>query len=164
MVDFFLSYRRFHLPRFARHQMRRRLRSTVVATTRITESGSFSLLLFSPIVIFREPLFDLSLSLSSLLSFSSLSSSTSLFCEVMDDQLFDASVDSSIADAAVAMTTTAMMEKKRNGNRSGETTTTTMIMMTMTMLELNLSAHEMRRVHVEQELFRLGPMQRLPPT
>ena len=98
MVDFFLSYRRFHLPRFARHQMRRRIQSTVVATTRITESGSFSLLLFSPIVIFREPLFDLSLSLSSLLSFSSLSSSTSLFCEVMDDQLFDASVDSSIAD------------------------------------------------------------------
>ena len=118
--------------------MRKRIRPTVVATTRITESGSSSLLLFSPIVIFREPLFDLSLSLPSLRSPSLPPSSTSLFCEVMDDQLFDASVDSSIA-AAAAMSTTAMMEK-RNGNRSGETMTTTITsIMTMAMLELNLS-------------------------
>ena len=65
----------------------------------------------------------------------------------MDDQLFDASVDSSIADDGDD-------GEEENGNRSGETTTM-MIRMTMTMLELNLSAHiEMRRVHVEQELFR----------
>ena len=45
----------------------------------------------------------------------------------MDDQLFDASVDSSIAAMTTTRTTTTMIEK-RNGNRSRKTM---MMMMTM---------------------------------
>ena len=56
----------------------------------------------------------------------------------MDDQLFDASVDSSIA----AMTTTrkTTMIEKRNGNRSGKTMMM-MIMMMMTMLAQSWCAY-----------------------
>ena len=91
----------------------------------------------SPIVIFREPLFlFVSLSLFFSLFLSPSQRSTSSFCEVMDDQLFDASVDSSIAAMTTTRTTTTMIEK-RNGNRSRKT----MMMMMTTMLAQSSCAY-----------------------
>ena len=97
------------------------------------ESGShcccFPRLLFS-----GSHFFDLCLFLSL-----SLPKIYFLFCEVIDDQLFDASVDSSIATMTTRTTTTTMIEK-RNGNRSGKTMMMIIIMM-MTMLAQSSCAY-----------------------
>ena len=109
-----------------------------VASLRL-ESGShcccFPRLLFS-----GSHFFDLCVSLFLSLSFSLslfLPKIYFLFCEVIDDQLFDASVDSSIAAMTTTRTTTTMIEK-RNGNRSRKTM---MMMMMTTMLAQSSCAY-----------------------